>query len=304
MAHAPGAPHEPPLVSVIVCAVNRAPVLLETVAAYEGQSAEVGLEVIVVERCGLTREAIETTFPRVRVISVPPQTSIPAMRAIGFRASNGRLVGFVEDHGLPSPGWLDRVARANREGHTAIGGTVDNACTDRVVDRAVFYCEYIQFSPPMRRGIVSALPGNNSVYDRELIEALLDRHRLELWEWFWQPYFRERGVQFFCDPAIQMLHKKSFGFFYFLEQRFFYSRSFAAARMAQCGWFTRGVCAAAALILPAILVGRIVSCAIRKRCGWKFWTALPVMMPFLAMWAVGECTGAMLGAGRSLEWVE
>jgi hypothetical protein len=200
---------------------------------------------------------------------------------------------------------LRTVERAHLAGHLAVGGGIENGSTTRAVDWAAFFCEYAPFMGPVPRGAVPAIPGNNSAYDRRLLDRLRPELQAEVWESFWHRRMQELGVVFHSDPEMAVLHKKSFGYSYFLSQRYHYSRSFAAMRLKGVSWWKRGAYACATLLLPPLLLGRITAAVAGKgRLGLQFARSAPALCTFLVSWAVGEGVGALLGPGKSLQRVD
>lgn len=306
----PDPPAEPdgpePLISVIIPSVNGLTALVECLDCLRAQDGAIAAEVLVVDRCGeLVREVLRTRYPEVRVFPVEDQPSIPAMRALAIAQARGRVVAIIEDHCMAHPRWYQTIARAHGAGHQAVGGPVENGSTERVVDWAVFFCEYARFMTPVPRGVVPEIPGNNSAYDRRVLDRLGPELGAEVWESFLHAKLRAHGVAFYCDPEMIVYHKKSFGFGYFLSQRYHYSRSFAGMRMDGAPWWRRAGYAGATALLPGLLLGRIATVVIRKGGhGRQFLLSLPSLCTFLVSWAIGEGIGALFGPGQSLRRVE
>lgn len=295
-----------PLVSVVIPSVSGLPSLLECLEALSHQDTQVLADVIVVDRLGEeTRAAARQRFPGVQVLAAEPGTSIPRLRAIGVARASAPLVAFLEDHCNVDRSWLGVIERAAREGKAAFGGVVENGAVERAVDWAAFLCEYARFLPPLRRGETSEITGNNSVYDRALLQASLAEAGGEVWESFLHERLRQRGVPLHCEPDLRVLHKKRFGFAYFVSQRYHYSRSFAGMRLAGAPAWKRLVYVCATPALPLLLLGRIGGAVLKRRRHLpEFSRALPILTVFLLVWAFGEAVGALLGAGRSLELVD
>ena len=291
-----------PLVSVVVPCVNGLPAIAECLEALRRQDADVHAEVVVVDRCGeATRAVLRERFPEVVILAAEPGTAIPALRALGIARSRGPLVAIIEDHCNVAPGWLSAIDRARRAGHPVIGGAVENANVDRLVDWAAFFCEYARFMPPLKGGVVEEVAGNNVVYERDLLGDL----EPDAWEFFLHARLKERGVPFHCEPALLVSHKKEFGFGRFLEQRYHYSRSFAGMRLADAPRWRRLLYAAGTPLLPLVLFGRIAAAVARRRRHWGvFLASAPVLAVFLGSWAWGEAVGALGGPGDSLGKVE
>lgn len=306
MAATEGAPADRPVVSVVIPSVSGLPALRRCLDALARQDSAVVSEIVVVDRCGDgTRDAIRRQFPGVHVLAAGPRTSIPALRVQGIAAARGKVIAILEDHCNVAPGWMDTAARAHAAGHRVVGGAVENGSVRRLVDWAAFFCEYAPFMPPLLRGEAAAITGNNSLYDRALLEELGPELRDELWEWFLHRRLAARGARFHCEPALVVVHEKEFSIGYFLAQRYHYSRSFTAMRLAGAPRWRRLAFAAATPLLPAVVLGRITATVARKgRHRGRFVQAFPLLVLFVLGWAWGDAAGALLGAGHSLEKVE
>jgi glycosyltransferase involved in cell wall biosynthesis len=292
----------------VIASVNGRPAILECLEALTHQQGDVPYEVIVVDCCDeATREEIRRRFPNpeVRLLPVEGRPSIPKLRAIGMAQAKGRMIAILEDHCNVVPTWMQVVERAHREGRQALGGAVDNGAVDRLTDWAVFFCEYARFMPPLPRGEVPEITGNNSVYARSALDRLGTDLQGEVWEAFLHGKMRELGIPFYCDPDLLVSHKKEFGFGYFMSQRYHYSRSFAGMRMERASFARRMVYALATGILPPLLMWRMAKTIWRKgKRRWLFVRTIPVLVPFLVSWAWGEAVGSLFGPGTSLARVE
>jgi len=297
-----------PLVSIVIASVNRMPMIGECLDAIVSQKGDVPYEVLVVDRCGEpTRAEIRTRFPRhnVTVIAAPEGTSIPKLRAIGMERAKGRLIAILEDHVNVVPSWLAGVQRLHRGGHQVMGGPVENAAVDRITDWAVFFCEYAWFMSPTPLGHVAAIAGSNAVYDRLALERIGAALQDEVWEGFLHQKLAALGIPFHCDPALAVQHKKEFGFWYFMSQRYHYSRSFAGTRLAEGAAWKRLAYAGATVLLPPLLLWRMAATIWPKRAYRRtFLAAAPLICVFLVSYAWGEAVGALLGPGDSLARVE
>ncbi|MFO0809722.1 MAG: glycosyltransferase [Gemmataceae bacterium] len=296
-----------PSVSVVIASVNGFPCLGECLDALLRQEGGVPFEVLVVDRCEeRTRAEFRRRFPDppIRLIPVAGRPSIPALRAIGIRQARGQMVAVTEDHCLAPPRWVETIWKAHEAGLRIVGGAVANGATWRVTDWAVFFCEYAGSMPPMPTGRVADTPGNNTAYDRRLLDRLGPEIGAEVWESFLHRRLREFGEEFVLDPGMEIVHKKEFGFWYFLSQRYHYSRSFAGMRLAGAPTWKRGAYAASTALLPGLLLARIGREVWRKGRIRTLLPTLPALAAFLAVWAWGEAVGAVAGPGRSLARVE
>jgi glycosyltransferase involved in cell wall biosynthesis len=280
-----------PVLSVVIASVNGMPSIVECLETLMSQEGEIPYEVLVVDRCGEpTREEIRRRLPQpqIKLISMDGSPSIPRLRATGMGQVRGRLVAVLEDHCMVPPTWFQTIARADAAGHRVMGGPVENGAVDRLVDWAVYFCEYSRFMAPLPRGCVREIAGNCAIYRRDVLEQLGDGLQQEVWEAFLHQKLKEMGIEFYCDPDLVVYHKKEFGFGYFMSQRYHYSRSFAGMRMKGASWPVR---LAYACATPLVHLS-------------KFVRATPVIFAFLISWAWGEAVGALFGPGDSLQRVD
>lgn len=291
-----------PEISVVIASTVGRPSLDFCLAALRHQSGDVAIEVIVVDRVGPSVTAfVAAAYPEVRLIAVDEPRSVPELRALGLRAARGGLIAITEDHCIPPPDWCQAIRRAHAaHPGPAIGGAVDNGATERLVDWAVFFCEYGNFLSPAPRGVVRDLPGPNVSYKRDALLALPAASGDEFWETAVHGQFEARGCLLWSDPAVRMLHKKHFTLTSFLAERFHYSRAFAGRRNAGLGPARRLAYLLLAPLLPPLLLRRLGRRVLdRRRYRGLFLRALPHLALFTLVWAGGEIVGYALGPGES-----
>lgn len=289
-----------PALSVVVPSVNGWAALEPTLDALAAQNG-VPVEVLVPDRLGpAVREPVRTRFPDVLLLEAPPGTPIPALRAMAFRAARAPVVGVIEDHVLVPPDWAARMLDAHRAGAEVVGGAIENAARERLVDWAAFLCEYSHcLAPDPARDEV---PGNNVTYRRDLLErhgAVVERGG---WEYELHAALREAGVTFQLRPEILVGHRMHYtGAAEYAGQRFLYSRSFAALRLRGRTPAARAAYGLAALALPPVLFARVVARVWRSgRHRAELVRSLPLLAVFVTAWALGETAGAWLGPGDAL----
>lgn len=291
-----------PDMSVVIASVNGRPYLEQCLAALGRQGGNVTAEVIVADCVGPTvTEFVAAEHPGVRLIAFGEPKSVPELRSAGILASRGRLIAITEDHCIPEPDWYQAIVRAHADhANPAIGGAVDNAATDRIVDWAVYFCEYSNFISPVPEGVVHDLPGPNVSYKRTALDEMADLIKEGYWETFLHYRLEERGYQLWSDPQVRVLHKKHFGFRAFFAERFHYGRAFAGHRNEFSSLAKRLVYLALSPLLPPALIVRISRRVLsRKRHLGRFITALPVILLFMLAWAAGEWFGYAFGPGKS-----
>lgn len=297
-----------PKISVVIASVTGAAHLDECLRALECQTLKDQAEVIVADRCGASiADAIRNRDLNLKLLNFPQETTIPQLRALGMKHSQGDIIALTEDHCLAHPCWYERILRAHETRSGVIGGAVENdPSITRAVDWAVFFCEYGRFMNPVPNGEVVDLPGNNVSYPREFLAHISDLlERGSSWEGDWHARLRKHNVKLYSDPSIIVYHKKEFGLGYFLRQRYHYSRSYAAMRTQGAPAQKKFIRAALCFALPLILTLRIASWVVAKKRRFSMLLrTLPLIALFTVVWAWGELIGHLLGPGDSLLRVE
>lgn len=292
-----------PDMTVVVASVNGLPYPLACLTALADQEGDLASEVIVADCTGpATVAAIRERFPEVKVLAFDEQKSVPWLRAAGIQAATGRLVAVTEDHCVPHADWYRRIVEVQQQtGWAGVGGGVENGSVDRLVDWAVFFCEYSQHMAPVPEGPSPFIPGMNVAYDMDALGPLRDVFAEGLWENFLHDKMRAGGFVLGMDPRILVSHQKYFTVPMFLSERFHYSRSFAGMRVEGAPLKRRLAWAAATPLLPGLLLVRITRNVLRRRRHllW-FVRSLPLIVLFSTMWAIGELVGYLTGPGDSL----
>lgn len=294
-----------PEISVIVPSVNSYDDLDGCLKALESdQNAKI--EIIVIDRLGEhVRHFVRLEHPGVVVIAMPPDATIPAMRARAIRAATAPAIAVIEDHVIVAPGWARAMLDALGDGSRVVGGPVDNAATDTQVDWAAFLCEYSSTLPPLPEGKADWLPGNNVIYPTTLLrkfDAVLDEGK---WENRLHDAIRDGGTPLMMHNANVAGHKMHYSFGLYMSQRYLYSRSYAGAKRDGMGAGKRIVMGFASLgALPPLMFLRTIQ-RIRAKGRYRneLRRSLPLLVPFCLSWGAGEAMGYWFGPGRSLSRV-
>ncbi|MEX5214724.1 MAG: glycosyltransferase [Nitrospiraceae bacterium] len=293
-------------ISVVIACVNGLPSIHECLTALERERQGVSAEILVLCCCGNTTAAhIATHFPACTLIHFPTRLGIPELRAIGMARATGEIVSIIEDHCLVGEGWFREILAAHEKGYEAVGGAVTNGSVERLTDWAVFLCEYSGVMPPIPDGEVAGITGNNASYRTTILDRVEDSTKRECWELFLHQELRRQGVKFLSAPSIIVSHKKEFGFWYFMAQRYHYSRSFAGMRRQRTSRLNSLLYACASPLLPGLMLWRMARQVwIKRRHMDKFVLSLPFQAAFMLSYAAGECVGYLFGSGDSLLKVE
>ena len=291
-----------PDLSVIVASINGIEYLRECLTALAKQKGNVNAQVIVADCVGgEITTLVKTQHPSVQLISFNEKQSVPKLRAVALAQATGKIIAITEDHCIPPAQWYESVIQAHTNNPApAIGGAVDNGATKRIIDWAVFFCEYSNFISPVTDGIVHDLPGPNVSYKSEALASLRDSIKDEYWETFVHGELEAKGKQLWSDPSVKVIHKKHFRFTDFLSERFHYSRAFAGTRNESMSLAKRMAYLLASPLLPPVLLLRISQRVFNKKQHLKqFALSMPYILTFMVAWAVGECVGYAVGPGDS-----
>lgn len=292
--------------SVIIASVNGLPSIAECLTALDKSRNGFDVEIVVVDSTDeRTTDYIENNFPHVKLIKLSERRGIPEMRLIGMKKAAGDYLIMTEDHCIAPENWFAEISRAHAAGYAVVGGAVENGSTTRLIDWAVFLCEYSGFMSPIPAGEAEYVAGNNVSYRRTAIEQIDESIKKDFWEYFLQVEMRRKNIKFLSVPLMTISHKKEFGFFYFLSQRFHYSRSFAAMRRKKSSLWQQFIYLAYTPFSPFHLTWRIVKNVWQKRRHQReLLLSFPLLAIFMCSYAAGEFVGQVFGAGDSLAKVE
>jgi hypothetical protein len=218
------------------------------------------------------------------------------LRAIGLRRARGTVVALLEDHGTPCDDWCQAVMAAHRSPAAAIGGAVENG-VDRVLNWAVYYCDFGRYQSPLPLGSVEFVSDSNVAYRRAALDAIAGVWTEAFHETSVHGALRARGEALRLDPGM-VVYQTRLGLRLLpaLRERYVWGRSFAATRVADASPGLRLRFAAAAGVLPAVLTARIVSGALRRRRRLgRLILALPLITLLQTVWSIGELVGYATG---------
>ncbi len=293
-------------ISVITVSLHGSSLLEESLRALEKQEGDGDAEIIAVS-CPQNgpAEHIKKEFSRVKFVQSSERLGIPQLRALGMSHATGDIIAITEDCCIPRENWFEEIRKAHRRGYGAAGGAIEKGSSNKIVNWAVYLCEYSQAMPPIPAGEVAGIAGNNASYKREVLERVDDTVRKDYWEFFLHEELRKQSVRFVSLPNMVVVKKKEFRFFYFLTQRFHYSRSFAAMRKTRIPASRRIVSVLISPLIPFLMTWRIAQQVHQKKRYYKeLLMSLPLLTIFLGSYAVGEFAGYLFGPGNSLRKVE
>lgn len=216
------------------------------------------------------------------------------LRTLGLRAARGRIVALTEDHAVATPTWCADMVRllSDHPKLGAIGGAVECG-VDRVLHRAVYYCDFGRYQNPLPEGPAQFVSDSNVAYRREVLEAIQDVWKDDYHETVVHWALVEKGFELWLTPKSTVhQHRAGLRWSGALRERYVWGRSFAGTRVRGQSAWKRVVYSGFSLVLPLLLTYRIAAGVLRRRRGvGKFFLAFPVIMLLQGFWALGEFMG-------------
>ena len=237
---------------------------------------------------------------RATLLSFPAGTTLPRLWGAALARSTGEIIAVAETTCVPAADWVASIIAAHEASAPVIGGAVEPAGCDTLLDWAAFFCEYGQFLRPVSEGAVSELPGNNLSFKRWVMEVGPELVAPEFWKTYWCRRLRAAGIVLQSTSSVAVYYRKSYRLWPFLARRFHHGRCFAGMRVARWSALRRAGYALGTLLLPLLFLARVVrAVAPKRRYLRQFILALPFSVLAMVSWSVGECCGYLTGAGRS-----
>jgi hypothetical protein len=172
---------------------------------------------------------------------------------------------------------------------------------DRLLNWAVYYCDFGRYQNPVPEGPAEFLSDSNVSYKREALESVKDlwAHAFHETSVHWE--LRRRGEKLRLEPRMVVYQtRQTLRLLPALHERYVWGRSFAGTRAAEIPLIRRMIFASLAFLLPAVLSGRVVLQAWRRR---RHLDRLMLSMPFVVLletlWSLGEFVGYVTGRAYS-----
>lgn len=214
-------------------------------------------------------------------------------RTVALKAARGKLLGIVEDRGVPALDWCQEMISLHAHyPHAVIGGAVCNG-VDRAKNWAVFFGDFGRYHPLLFDQDAEYATDINIAYKREPLMEVRDTWEdgyLEMpvhWE------LRRRGYQILLtDRPVVVQHRDMGTVGEMLSERYHWARMYGRVRGKEIGATERLKLAIAMPLLPFVLLFRQYRQLLAKGFPMvKFFKALPMTFLALTGWALGEQAG-------------
>jgi glycosyltransferase involved in cell wall biosynthesis len=295
-----------PAVSVVVASIVGSPFIDDCLESVFAQKNAPNFEVIVVDCRGPENVArLSRRFPLARFVELQRRETVPQLRRIGAEQATGEIVAIIEEHCLAAENWLAALSSAFSPDYVVVGGPVDFHKNSRLRDWITYFIEYNSYLPPWVDGDTFNVGSANAAYRRETLLSNLPLLNEGYWEAALHPKLLAEGKKFRSVPGMIVYHRGPFDYFYYLRQRYLFSRAFSGARRETISAGQRTFYLLAAPAIPFLLLFRIASRVLAKKCyPNKFLLSLPLLIPAMTSYVAGEWMGYAFGPGRALMEVE
>lgn len=174
---------------------------------------------------------------RVSVLRPALSMGFGALKAAGVRRARAPIVAFMEDHVELRPGWLEGILQAAGDPWSALGAEVHNANPGVGLGDVVGLINYGLWSPPLARGEMEMLAGNNSIYRRELLLQRGEQlEKLLTSDTVLQMWLAKEGHRLLAEPSISISHRNPTTLLSSVKAEFLYHWCFAAVRAEVMEW--------------------------------------------------------------------
>lgn len=267
----------------------------------------------IAERLEVVLVGPEAALPRVqpgdlagfaghRVVGVPSILPLAAARAVGVRATTGRLVNVGETHAFPHPEFAATVVAAMDAGSTAVVPGFHNGNPGSALSWANFLLDYGRWNAAVPPGEPAFFPAYHTTFTRAFL--------LGLGEGLDRAYavgndigvaLRAGGHRVAFVPAAGIRHVNVSRPLHWLRERYLTARCQAATRSAPWSRGRRAVYVAGSPLIPAVLLARLAP-ALRdlRREQRPPRGTMPGLLLATVAREVGEVAGFVAGASPAV----
>lgn len=295
-----------PKLAIVIASCVGPPFIDRCLDSLANQIKEHDIKCIVVDRAGgEVADGIERSFPWVELVRRNAGESVPDLRRHGISVADAEFVAIIEEHCVADGNWIATILENIEQPVSVIGGVVDDSQYARLMDWAVYFTEYNSYMPPAESGATDDVCAANCVYRRDVLLENLPPSGSGYWEAGLNQRLMELDEKLVCVPGLIVHHTGPFGLFYYLHQRFLFSRAFAGTRRKHVSTaFRAAYLFFSPLLVPMLWARTALRVFAKRRHIGRFLLVTPHMIPITAIYVLGESVGFLLGRGDSLERIE
>lgn len=237
-------------------------------------------------------------------LRLPSTASLPQLLGVALTHARGEIVAITDATCAVDDRWVSAILTAHSTPQPVIGGAVEPAGLNSLVDWAAYFYDYGRFMSPFAAGGARLVPGINISMKRWVFAKGREFVEGEFWKGHWCHRLQAEGIALYLDPTIVVFYGRSFTFGSFLTRWFQHGRCFAGMRRAQLSRVERCLYVVGSPALPVVFCWRFLRDVLPKR-RWvrQLVLSFPLIMLAMVSWALGECVGYLMGAGTSCQSV-
>jgi hypothetical protein len=289
-------------ISVLLVAGPLRARLVRTLEALARQSRPERMEVVIAD---LAPEAggLQLPEPLRSVVHPAPGLSYAEARVLVLNESSAACVAFLEDHVVPSPGWLDATLAAFEGNAGVVNFSFANWNPETNTSRGCMLLAYGHWLAPMPPGPAGFVACHNIAYRRQALAPF--QENLAAWfetEFYLHDRMRELGTVFRQAGGAVLAHENWTRLADACRDSGAFQQLFGSQRAALGGWSRsrRAFYAAAMVVCPPLHTWRLARRLLgRGRLFLEFLAAVPVILVVYTYGAWREAIGYLCGIQNS-----
>ena len=292
----PDATGQPSVAVAIVCICSAAH-LASCLEALRRQLGAPPFQVVISHDSHITGiDALAARYPETRILVNAGARSPFELASAALRAAEADVVLLTEDHCVPHRDWVRRMIEARAPDRAAVGGRVEIYANASALDWAFYFVDFFPYAAPVRAGPSPNLSICNVAYDRDRLEAVREVWGVRFQQTQVNEALCQRYGTLWMEPASEVVMYRSVSARDACYERYAFGRLFARARIEHISPLRRGLYAALAPALPAVLLGRMMAKALLSaRLAGPFLRALIPLVTMVLCWSWGEWLGYLTG---------
>jgi hypothetical protein len=296
-----------PTMSVVLVASNHMSSIRRTLRHLRAQTIAASIELIVV---AVTQESLQHGEPKafegfhsVKTVPLGEISNVDKAAGAGIAQATTPIVAVIEDHAYPVPEWAEAIASAHHAGWDVVGSVVLNANPSSALSWSNLLMSYGRWTEPVEGGEVSALPGHNISFRREILTPYMDNITERLGrDGDLLQTLRTQGYRFYLERRARLHHANPSRLDSTCELRFNVGRLYGAVRAEQWPLWRRLFYVGTGPLLPLVRFKSLYHDFFSngRRADLKA-RIMPALFVSLTMDALGHMAGYILGKGPALD---
>lgn len=299
-------PHDQPSLSVILCTSGSFGAIEATVRHLGEQTVRQQIELLIVAPDAARVRPIEERLAPLhswRIVEVGPFRTLADAKVKALPFASAPVIAFAEDHCFPEPGWAAALIEAHREGWTVVAPEMVNGNPGGLLSWANLFMHFgSSVEPGMRHQVAVPASSHNTSYRREaLLGMRSELSGLMNAELFLNERLRSSGHKCLLEPAARTRHVNVSRLRPWFTHHWIGGRLYGGTRAKLGNWspLRRLIYIGGSPLVPPLRLARVRREIRRTTHASLFPRLLPALIAGLAVYALGEAMGYLLGVGEA-----